>query len=143
MRQVSWRWLAPHALTPQQYTVLMVLSEKPGLSLRQVAELVWVDSPTACRILKNLEDRSFVVATPDRGHGRRLKLTLSPAGLALAASLRQLRKTLIEGIEAGLTEDECHQLRRTLRRMMSNLAQMEAEGFLDGLLPALSGPRGD
>ena len=129
IRQVAWRWLAPHDLTPQQYTVLMVLAEKPGRSLREVAELVWVDNPTASRILKNLQARGFVVAGSDPSHGRRLQLTLSAEGLALAQSLRQIRDTMIEGIESGLTQHDDLQIRQTLRKMMSNLVQMEAEGF--------------
>ncbi len=136
MRQVAWRWLAPHNVTPQQYTVLMVLNEQPGISLREVAELVWVDNPTASRILKMLQDRGLVLAETDPGHGRRLKLTLSKKGAVLAQSLRQLRQNMIEGIETGLSEAEGRQIRKTLRHLMSNLAQMEEQGFAADQLSA-------
>lgn len=129
MRQVAWQWLAPHGVTPQQYTVLMVLSERPGISLREVAELVWVDSPTASRIMKNLQDRGFIESSRDHGHGHRLKLALSAEGATLADSLRQLRRGMIDGIETGLSEDEGRQIRTTLRHLMANLARMEQEGF--------------
>ncbi len=142
MRQVAWRWLAPHDVTPQQYTVLMVLSERPGISLREVAELVWVDNPTASRIIKIMLERDLVVAETAPGHGRRLRLTLSAKGAALAQSLRQLRRHLIEGIETGLSEDDGAQIRKTLRILMSNLARMEAEGFTPDQLPATPPHRG-
>ena len=141
MRQVAWHWLAPHNVTPQQYTVLMVLSERPGISLREVAELVWVDNPTTSRILKNLQDRGLVEAVTDPSHGRRLKLTLSEKGAALALSLRQLRRNMIDGIETGLSEDEGRQIRKTLRHLMSNLARME-EGFVPGQFPSTAPRRG-
>ena len=142
MRQVAWRWLAPHEVTPQQYTVLMVLSERPGISLREVSELVWVDNPTASRILKTMQDRGLVVAGSDPAHGRRLKLTLSAKGTALAQSLRQLRRNMIDGIETGLSEDDGRQIRKTLRHLMSNLARMEEEGFAPGRLPPPATRRG-
>jgi len=141
MRQVAWQWLAPHGVTPQQYTVLMVLSERPGISLREVAELVWVDSPTASRILKNLQDRGFVLSTTERGKGHRLKLALSTEGATLADSLRQLRRGMIEGIETGLSEDEGRQIRNTLRHLMANLGRMEEEGFAKGQPPTMPPPR--
>ncbi len=142
MRQVAWRWLAPHGVTPQQYTVLMVLSERPEISLREVAELVWVDSPTASRILKNLQDRGFVESTADRGHGHRVKLTLSAEGAALAESLRHLRRGMIDGIETGLSEDEGRQIRKTLRLLMSNLARMEDQGSAPSQLPSTAHQQG-
>ncbi len=129
MRQVAWRWLAPYEVTPQQYTVLMVLSEKPGISLKEVAALVWVDNPTASRILKTMQERGLVVAEPDPNHGRRLKLLLTEKGDALAQSLRRLRRHMIKGTEVGLSEEDGRQIRKTLRQLMSNLARMEAEGL--------------
>ncbi len=143
MRQMSWRCLAPHHVTPQQYTVLMVLFERPGVSLREVAELVWVDSPTASRILKNLQDRGLVAARVDPAHGRRLQLALSPAGTALAQSLRQLRRNMVEGIEQGLSDAEARQIRTLLRHLMTNLARMEAEGFASDALPSKAPQEGN
>lgn len=143
IRQLAWRWLAPHEVTPQQYTMLMVLSERPGISLRELAELAWVDNPTASRILKHLQGRGQVAVDADPCHGRRLRLSLTAEGATLARSLRQLRRSLIEGIEAGLTEEEGRQIRRTLRLLMSNLARMEAEGIMAEALPAGSARPGN
>ncbi len=129
IRQVAWRWLAPYDVTPQQYMVLMVLLEKPGLSLRELAELVWVDNPTASRIVKNLQERGLVEVSADPGHGRRLKLGLTSAGKDLATSLRRVRKCILDGMEVGFSASDSEAVRKSLRRVMVNLANLERDGI--------------
>ena len=37
LKQVTWKFLAPHGLTPQQFQVLRVLDDSPGLCHGELA----------------------------------------------------------------------------------------------------------
>lgn len=119
-RAVGSRVAAFH-LSPQQFWVLVVLSEQPGLSLRELTEHHHVDPPTASRIVGALARRKLVRAGGDPSDRRRSRLTLTPSGKALARKVipvaREIRATVVD----GLSTQEQRTLRRGLRKIMSNL----------------------
>ena len=90
LKQSAWAMLAPHGLTPQQYWILMVLLEHGPHSLHDLAQKVWIDDPTACRIVKALVDRGLLLSGPDPRHGRRVLIQLSPQSEGLEQTLRDL-----------------------------------------------------
>ncbi|WP_285573342.1 MarR family winged helix-turn-helix transcriptional regulator [Geothrix limicola] len=135
MRQVAWRRLAPFGLSPQQYQLLMAMSEKDGRCHGDLARCTWMDKPTASRILRTLQDRGLVRAEADPSHGRRVLFTLEPAGEALVASLQGFRQYMREGMEQGLPEGDRAQLRSVLASVMDNLDRMEAELIESGSEP--------
>lgn len=127
LRQVSWRMLAPYGITPQQYQVVINVSDHPGLSHGELASALGLDKPTATRMIQAVVAKGWVSVQPDPAHGRRLKLHLTDEGAALAQRLATFRRTLRAGIEAGLSPEERLQLRRLLERVVANLDDLEAQ----------------
>lgn len=127
LRQVSWHLLAPYGVTPQQYQVLRALADKPGLCHRELAGALGLDKPTATRLLQALQRKGWVEVLPHPCHGRKLRLELSPEGQALVERLMAFRKTIREGLEQGLDEQERVAIRALLRKLKHNLDRMDAE----------------
>jgi DNA-binding MarR family transcriptional regulator len=120
--------LAPHNLTLQQFWVMLVLLEQGPMSLHPLGQKVWMDDPTASRVVKAMVNRGLLLAEADPNHGRRILISLTPAALPLALELQLLAAELKEGLVAGLDADQQAALRRGLRVMISNLDDM-----LDGI----------
>jgi len=122
IRQSFWAKFAAHGLTPQQGWILRVLSAQGPMSLHCLAQWVFMDDPTACRIVKTLQDKGLVDSIPDPAHGRRNIVSVSRSGAKLAPALDALADDLGRDLEAGLTALEKRQLRATLLKVIANLA---------------------
>jgi len=121
IRQAFWAKFAAHGLAPQQGWILRVLSAQGPMSLHCLSQWVFMDDPTACRIVKTLQDKGLVESVPDPGHGRRNIISVSKAGAQVAPALDALADELGQDLEAGLTELEKLQLRQTLLKVIANM----------------------
>jgi len=122
VRQSFWGKYAVHNLTPQQGWSLRVLAGQGPMSLHGLAQWVFMDDPTACRIVRSLQDKGLVASVPDPAHGRRNIVSITEAGARLVPALDALAEEVGQDLEAGLTEDEKRQLRELLLKVISNLA---------------------
>jgi len=121
IRQSFWAKFAAHGLTPQQGWILRVLSAQGPMSLHCLSQWVFMDDPTACRIVKTLQDKGLVDSIPDPAHGRRNIISVSAAGTQVAPALDALAEELGRDLEAGLSAREKLQLRTILLKVIANL----------------------
>ena len=134
VRQAFWTRNARLGLAPQQGWVLRVLSAEGPLSLHGLAQHLFMDDPTACRIVKALQEKGYVHSTADPAHGRRLLITVSAEGAQLVPELNAIAAEVSRDLEAGLSPDALRALRTSLLRIITNLnpanpsPQDEAEG---------------
>jgi len=122
IRQSFWRRYAALGLTAQQGWILRVLAGSGPMSLHCLAQWVHMDDPTACRIVKTLQEKALVDSAPDPDHGRRNIISVSAAGAELAPALDGLADDLAHDLERGLSERERTQLRTLLLKVIGNLA---------------------
>jgi DNA-binding MarR family transcriptional regulator len=80
-----------------------------------------MDDPTACRIVKTLQDRGLLDSVPDPAHGRRNIISISQAGAQVVPVLDALIEELDRDLEVGLSDEEKLQLRQTLLKVIANL----------------------
>lgn len=123
--------LRPFDLTIQQFWVILVLLEQGPQSLHPLAQRVWMDDPTASRVVKVLTSRGLLHTQPDPKHGRRILISLAASAVPLAKELRELATGVKSGLVKGLSLDEQALVRHGLLTMITNL-----EGLLAGI-PAL------
>jgi MarR family transcriptional regulator for hemolysin len=121
IKQAVGRRLRPHRLSPQRFWVLVNLHEAPGLSLRQLAERLRIDEPTASRIVSGLSRLKLVRARRPASDRRRQLLQLTPAGRAMARELDSVAEEVRRAAEAGFTREEIDTLRQLLRRVIDNM----------------------
>lgn len=127
LKQVISARLAVHGITLQQFWVILVLGESGGTSLHPLAQRVWMDDPTASRVVKSLVERGLVTTQPDPHHGRRILISLAPGALPLAQELQALAAEVKAGLVCGLSADQQAVLRQGLRDMIANLDAMLME----------------
>jgi len=121
MKVVSARRLRPHGLTPDQFAVLAILWDNPGLSQGEIAKLLIKDAPNVTRIVDRLvikglverrgnpADRRAYRIYPTRS-GRSLHRTLGPKVLDLRAEMFQ-----------SLTDKEQASMRKLLDKLFDSL----------------------
>lgn len=121
LKQVAWARLAPFGLTPQQFWVILVLLEEGPLSLHLLSQRVWMDDPTASRIVKTLVGRGVLQSKPDPGHGRRILISIVPEALPLAQELQTMSQEIKGSLTNGLSDQEKDALRHGLMTLIHNL----------------------
>jgi DNA-binding MarR family transcriptional regulator len=127
VKQVVWVRLAPLGLTPQQYWVILVVNRKGPQSLHALAREVWMDDPTASRLVKALCDRGLLHSAPDPAHGRRILIRLTPEGTGTARELEAISEEIRVRLAGGLSDEEQAVVRRGLSQMIANMDSLAEE----------------
>jgi DNA-binding MarR family transcriptional regulator len=127
IKQVVWNRLLEYNLTPQQFRVLLQLQLTDGMSLHALAESIWTDDPTACRIVAKLAERQLIRTESDPKDKRRFRLGLTAKGRRLGQDLTSLGQEISTGIERGFSGTEKDALRGALQKIIANMDRMEAE----------------
>lgn len=124
LKHVVGSRLAPYDLTHQQFWVMLVLLEHGPSSLHPLAQQVWMDDPTASRVVKGMVGRGLLRTQADPTHGRRILISLAPQALPLAQELRDLAAEIKATMVLGLDLDQQAALRRGLLTVLANLDEM-------------------
>lgn len=130
IKQALWAQLQPLGLTPQQFWVLRVVDESGGVSLHELAVQVWMDDPTASRVVKALVERQLLESLPDPDHGRRRLIRLGERGRHLRPSLVALGKAFRAQIELGVTPQAQARIRKDLEQVIANMDALEGRSLL-------------
>ena len=104
-------------LTQKQTSVLWLVSDKPGISQVDIAQLLQIDRATMMAITNTLLGRGLLEKGASETDRRRQTLHLTPSG---AASLDTARKAIAEHeawLKARFTPDEVSILVELLRRV--------------------------
>ena len=72
--------LAPHGLTPRQFSVLFVLAASPGVTSAELARAVLTTPQGMHALVEQLERRGLVGRDGERGRGRAAPVRLTRAG---------------------------------------------------------------
>lgn len=127
VKQVVWARLAPLGLTPQQFWIMLVLQRKGPQSLHAMAQEVWMDDPTASRVVKALCERGLLQSDPDPAHGRRILIRPTAEGAKVSRQLETIAVEIRERLVGGLSEEEQTVVRRGLVQMITNMDALAEE----------------
>jgi DNA-binding MarR family transcriptional regulator len=116
--------LAPYDLTFQQFWVMLLLLEQGSSSLHPLAQRVWMDDPTASRVVKSMVERGLLDTKADPKHGRRILISLAPNAIPLAKELQGIAAEIKSGMVVGLQPEQQEILRQGLLTMFANLGDM-------------------
>jgi homoprotocatechuate degradation regulator HpaR len=102
--------LARHDVTEQQWRVLRVLSEGSPLDATDVAERASILAPSLTRIIKAMEDRGFITKGKFADDGRRVQLSITPAGSRFIAEISPERQAIYQDIEDRFGHEDLEKL---------------------------------
>lgn len=72
-----------HGVNEQQWRVIRVLAEAGQLDASDVAERANILAPSLTRMIRTMAERGLIEKARDAEDGRRVMLTIAPAGMAL------------------------------------------------------------
>ena len=107
--------LAPYGITPGQYGVLKCLWDEDGLTVKKLAERMYLDSSTITGLLDRMENKGLIKRQSSPSDRRALSVVLTPAGKALQEPVTQ---AIIDANQA----------------VLKNMSEEEADSFLNILL---------
>lgn len=119
--------LLRHGVTEQQWRVIRVLDEAPGMDMSALASAANILAPSLSRMTKTLETRGLVQVRRTAEDGRRASLHLTEAGQTLIQKIAPESAAIRAEIEARVG-------RERIRALLDNL---------DALLRDLSDPAGN
>ena len=111
------RDLEPLGITPREYSVLAVLTERSPLSQTQVAETLGLDRTTILKLGASLERKRLVLRERDANDARAYAVALTPAGERLRAHAFDLLLACEARFLTPLNRNERRQLHDLLARL--------------------------
>ncbi|HEX5659867.1 MAG TPA: MarR family transcriptional regulator [Polyangiales bacterium] len=124
MKQVVGEQVREYGLTPAQFWTLNRVFEQEGLSLRELADSLHMDTPTASRVVAALVRLKYVRSEEDPDDRRRSRIVLSSKGRALADKLRPLAVQIRSAVEAPFTAAERDTLRALLKKSLQHVSRL-------------------
>jgi DNA-binding MarR family transcriptional regulator len=110
-----------HGMTRAQWKILFTVERTPGLTQRQIAELLEVEPITVGRLVDRLEARGLVERRPDAADRRMWRLHFREAARPVLAALDLQRDEIRALVTQGLAPDALAALTETLRIMKTNI----------------------
>lgn len=102
-------------LTYPQYLVLLVLWENEEICVRDIGELLWLDSGTLTPLLKRMEENGFIKRCRSTQDERHMLICLSEQGREIKEKAKVIPHTLktqlgIEEVELSVFKKEFYEL---------------------------------
>jgi DNA-binding MarR family transcriptional regulator len=110
-------------ITYPQYLVLMVLWEKDGINVNEIAGPLFLNTNTVTPILKRMEAQGIVSRQRSEEDERKVIVTLTPKGKGLQAQAASIPEKLSAGLVAGnLNMEDLQKLKGQLDVLIQTLA---------------------
>ena len=106
-------------LTYTQYITMMVLWEHKEMNVKDMGELLYLDSGTLTPVLKKLEQKGYVTRARDVEDERVLKVTITEAGEQLKEKASEIPAKI--GSCVSLEPEEALKLYDILQKILKNI----------------------
>lgn len=110
-----------HDMTRAQWVMMLWLERKPGITQKELSDLLEVEPITVARLVDRLEQRGMVERRADPADRRIWRLHLLPAALPLLEEIKAERAEIAEMIAEGIDQETLETMLRGLRRMRATL----------------------
>ncbi|WP_349743134.1 MarR family winged helix-turn-helix transcriptional regulator [Roseateles cavernae] len=91
-------------LTYPQYLVMLVLWERDGLTVGEISERVFLESPTLTPLLKRLQAAGLIDRARSAADERQVLITLTEPGRALQAKAQSIPQCIATAADTPLAE---------------------------------------
>lgn len=107
-------------ITPEQWTVLLFLWEKDGVTQQELCNATFKDKPSMTRLIDNMERMHLVVRTSDKSDRRINLIHLTQTGRELEERTRSIANRTLKEALYGLTVEELRVSQNVLRKIFTN-----------------------
>ena len=112
-----------HGMTRAQWAILIRLERQPGISQKELSEILEVEPITVARLIDRLEARGMAERRPDPRDRRIWRLHLLAPAHDVLHEIDQQRADMTRIVTAGIAEDSIEIMTEALMRMKSTLTQ--------------------
>jgi len=123
LRTEADRRARAHGMTRAQWVMLIRLDRQPGLTQKELAELLEVEPITVARLADRLEARNLLERRPDPADRRCWRLHLLPAAQPVLDELAGDRDDLVHMLTAKLDPAIIETVKAALLRMRATLSK--------------------
>lgn len=111
-------FLEPLGLTYTQYVAMMVLWEHRSIGVKEMGELLFLDSGTLTPMLKKMEQRGWLTRERSRSDERRVVVTITPEGEELQERAQDVPAQVVQCVSLG--GEDMIELHRLLGRLLDS-----------------------
>jgi MarR family transcriptional regulator for hemolysin len=112
-----------HGMTRAQWAILIWLERQPGLSQKELSEILEVEPITVARLIDRLQARGMVERRPDPRDRRIWRLHLLPPACSVLREIDHQRADMTRMVTVGIDEDSIEHMTEALMRMKATLTQ--------------------
>lgn len=113
--------LKPYDITPEQWSILLIVTGREGVNQKEIAAAAAKDQPTTARIIDQLQRKQFITKSVSPADRRAFLLYATGAGKALIADTLTLEAKNIEVAVAGLSAEQQNDMLQMLLQMNRNI----------------------
>ncbi|WP_042200750.1 MarR family winged helix-turn-helix transcriptional regulator [Paenibacillus camerounensis] len=121
------RALKPYDITPEQWSVLLMIVDRSGINQKEVASAAAKDQPTTARIVELLLKKGFITKSLNQSDRRAFLLYPTDLGKQLIEDTVALERQVISTAVTGLSDSELEVLRGMLEHIYHNTAITQQE----------------
>lgn len=115
-------YLEKLGITYPQYLVLMVLWERDGISVNEIADKLILNTNTVTPLLKRMEVMKIISRRRSMVDERKVLITLTDKGEKMREEAAAIPSQLVEELqESGITSEELMGLKHRLDRLVDHL----------------------
>ena len=123
LRTEADRRARAHGMSRAQWVILARLERQPGLSQKELAEILEVEPITVARLVDRLQARGLLERRPDLADRRIWRLHLLPAASPVLDQLAEQREGLLDLLTARIEPAAVATLTAALLRMRATLSR--------------------
>lgn len=112
-----------HGMTRAQWGILIWLERQPGISQKELSELLEVEPITVARLIDRLEARGMVERRPDPRDRRIWRLHLLRPAHDVLQEIDEQRGEMTQMLTEGISEGALEAMTEALLRMKATLTQ--------------------
>lgn len=110
-------------ITPEQWTVLLFLWEKDGVTQQELCNATYKDKPSMTRLIDNMERMHLVVRISDKSDRRINLIHLTKTGKELEERTRFVANRTLKEALYGLSVEELRVSQNVLRKIFTNMKE--------------------
>ena len=108
-------------ITPEQYTILSLITDNNELYQRQLSEITLKDRANISRIIKILEEKGLAERTSDSNGRQIFKVKPTQKGIELSNKIQPLAKKIRQIATEGISNKEMEVFLNTLDKIFCNM----------------------
>ena len=112
-------------LTYPQYLVLLVLWDRSECSIKELSDILSLDSGTLTPMLKRMEAANLIVRKRSESDERVVNVRITEAGMALQERAVCIPEAMLGA--SGMTAEEVAGLNRAIQKLMSHVERFQPQ----------------